>query len=441
MNDETLSPAMAPSSREGLPETVSEAISGQAAAFDPAAAGDLQVDLQFCFTGQEPGDYVLRIANGHCTAHTGRTSLPALTVHAPSEVWLQIARGELSGPTAYMRGLFRAEGDMRLLMRMGELFSRKGKAVQQDKPEEKKSSTTALLLAYCRGYHAEHDAPKIFDDFLAYALLKKEERAAFDQMLTPTVQAIETHDSAGAAACRDQADAHAWSMRTIAPLSLAVSRSRYTEDNLAQAIGEGVGQYVILGAGLDTFAFRRPEMFAQLQVFEIDHPITQTLKRRRIAEAGWEKPNRLHFIPVDFTKESLTTALSHSVYDPQISTFFSWLGVTYYLSRDAVFATLRAIAESAPSGSIVIFDYFDAEAFVPGKATKRMQIADEYTRKQGEPIITGFDTAALAADLSAAGFRLEENLTPADIEACYFQGRTDGYHAYDFAHFARAVVE
>jgi methyltransferase (TIGR00027 family) len=441
MKDETLSPAMAPSSREGLPETVSEAICGQAAAFDAAAAGDLRADLQFCITGREPGDYVLRIANGHCTAHTGRTSLPALTVHAPSEVWLQIAQGELSGSTAYIKGLFRAEGDMRLLMRMGELFSRKGKAGQGDKPEEKKGSTTALLLAYCRGYHAEHDAPKIFDDFMAYALLKKEERAAFDQMLTPTVQAIETSDPAGAAACRDQADAHAWSMRTIAPLSLAVSRSRYTEDNLAQAVGEGVGQYVILGAGLDTFAFRCPEMLKQLQVFEIDHPATQALKRRRIIEAGWEKPDRLRFVPVDFTKESLAAALSHSTYDPRTPAFFSWLGVTYYLSHDAVFATLRAIAEIAPPGSSVIFDYFDAEAFVPGKATKRMQIASEYTRKQGEPIITGFNPSTLAAELAAAGLRLEENLTPADIEARYFRGRTDNYHAYDFAHFARAVVE
>lgn len=120
---DTLSPALPLPSGGGLPETFHGAITGQAAVFNPAAAGDLRADLQFCVTGQEPGEYVLRIADGRCTAHTGKVSQPALTVHTPSEVWLQITRGELSGATAYLQGLFRAEGNMNLLMRMNELFS------------------------------------------------------------------------------------------------------------------------------------------------------------------------------------------------------------------------------------------------------------------------------------------------------------------------------
>lgn len=120
-----LSPALPLPSGPGLPETIHGAITGQAAVFNPSVAGDLRADLQFYVSGREPGEYVLRIADGCCTAHIGKVSQPALTVHTPSEIWLQISRRELSGATAYMQGLFRAEGDMSLLMRMNDIFSTK----------------------------------------------------------------------------------------------------------------------------------------------------------------------------------------------------------------------------------------------------------------------------------------------------------------------------
>lgn len=122
----SLSPAMPlPPAAGRKPETFHEVVAGQAAAFNPQAAGSLRSDIQFSVTGQEQGEYVLRIADGQCTAHRGTVPNPALTVHTPSEVWLQIARGELSGQTAFMQGLFRTEGDMGLLLRMNELFSKK----------------------------------------------------------------------------------------------------------------------------------------------------------------------------------------------------------------------------------------------------------------------------------------------------------------------------
>lgn len=124
---ETISAALPPPpAGSRLPETLREVITGQAAAFNPAAAGDLSADIQFCASGQEPGNYVLRIADGRCTAHEGTVPAPALTVHTPSEVWLQIARGEMSGQTAFMKGLYRTEGDLSLLLRMKELFSATG---------------------------------------------------------------------------------------------------------------------------------------------------------------------------------------------------------------------------------------------------------------------------------------------------------------------------
>jgi methyltransferase (TIGR00027 family) len=181
-------------------------------------------------------------------------------------------------------------------------------------------------------------------------------------------------------------------------------------------------------------------MVSQLQIFELDHPATQAFKRQRLAELGWEVPAFLHFVPVDFTKENLVTALKRTSYDPHQASFFSWLGVTYYLTRDVVFDTLRSMADIAPAGSTIIFDYLDTDAFVPERAASRVQRMLEVVRRTGEPMKTGFDPSTLAADLASIGLRLQENLSPLDIEERYFQGRADGYHAFEHVHFAQAVV-
>ena len=150
----------------------------------------------------------------------------------------------------------------------------------------------------------------------------------------------------------------------------------------------------------------------------------------------------MHFIPIDFTKESLSTALTRSAdYDPLLKTFFSWLGVTYFLTRDEVFATLQSIAHVSISGSMVVFDYFDSEIFNPDKSSLRMEKTLEFLKNIDEPMKTGFNPSTLAEDLSRLGFCLKENLNPDDIEKRYLQGRTDGYHAADYVYFAFAVVE
>jgi methyltransferase (TIGR00027 family) len=178
----------------------------------------------------------------------------------------------------------------------------------------------------------------------------------------------------------------------------------------------------------------------KLHVFEVDHPATQAHKQQRLTELGWEIPAHLHFVPADFTKEDLVTALQRSDYDRQKTTFVSWLGVTYYLTPASVSDTWRAMAAIAPAGSTLIFDYLDADAFVPEKAARRVQRMQEIVRNVGEPIQAGFEPVQLAAELERAGLRLEEDLAPAVIQARYFQGRTDGYRAYEHFHFARASV-
>ncbi len=304
--------------------------------------------------------------------------------------------------------------------------------------EENRMSLTALFTAYFRGYHAAHDEPKVFDDFLAFRLLTAEERAAVeDSFLT----GLRSADPVRAASFPDRESALRSMMQRICSLPIVLGRARYTEDRLGEAVREGVRQYVILGAGMDTFAFRRPELAENLRVFEVDHPAMHSFKRRRLAELGWELPAHLHFVSVDFTRESLTAALSRTPYDPQAPTFFSWQGVTYYLPREAVFATFRAIATIAPAGSVVVFDYLDTEAFVPEKAAPRVHYMLRAVAGLGEPMLTGLDPLTLPAELAPLGLRVREDLSPLNVQERYFMGRTDEHRASEHAHYACLVVE
>ena len=311
--------------------------------------------------------------------------------------------------------------------------------------KENQASFTAMSVAYMRAYHSMHDTPKIFDDFLAYDLIPEEKRALIEQHLIEqnVTWGQQLSDSDYSVSRSDQTiNSESLMQETHRYAGIFSSRARYAEDTLEKAVKQGVKQYVILGAGMDTFAFRQPEMMEKLEVFEVDHPATQEFKLHRLAELGWEHPAKLHFISVDFTKESLVTALiSSSSYDPKVKTFFNWLGVTYFLTRDEVFTTLRSITEIAPAGSIIVFDYLDIDAFIPEKSSPQMQKSLEYLRKIDEPMITGFKPSTLAEELASLGFSLQENLSPADIEERYFKGRTDGYHAYEYGHFACAIVE
>lgn len=304
--------------------------------------------------------------------------------------------------------------------------------------KEAQVSATAIILAYMRGYHALRDDSKIFDDSLACRLIPQGWPPLIESSLA---EALKLYNPERASICPDQATALAWVMRLIPSLPMTLGRSRYAEDILEQAVRQGIKQYVVLGAGLDTFVFRRPEILEKLQVFEIDHPATQAFKRRRLAELGWEIPAQLQLVPVDFEQESLMEALKHSSYDPQALSFFSWLGVTYYLPRDVVFNTLSAITAIAPAGSAVVFDYVDTDTFNPGKTAKRMKVLMEGLQQLGEPMLTGFDPSALAVDLASLGWRLHENLRPSDIEERYFQGRTDRCYPCEHQYFAWAMIE
>jgi methyltransferase (TIGR00027 family) len=304
--------------------------------------------------------------------------------------------------------------------------------------EENKVSRTSLGAAFMRGYHALYDNPKIFDDPLAYSLLRKEERLLIARHL---IERFRTIDPSGAASCPDETSALERMLQLWSSAATVLSRARYAEEALAKAVGQGVRQYVILGAGMDTFAFRRRDMLERLQVFEIDHPATQAFKRNRIAGLGWEIPEQLHLVSLDFTKEKLDDILKCSPYDPRALTFFSWLGVTYYLSRDTVFDTLSAVARISPRGSMIVFDYFDPNVYSTGKAAERVKALKDSLQSLGEPLKAGLDPSTLDSDLARIGLCLHENQTPSDIRQRYFKGRTDGYRASQHIHFALAAAE
>lgn len=296
------------------------------------------------------------------------------------------------------------------------------------------ASLTAMVTAYMRAYHTMYDTFKIFDDLLAYKLIPDDKRTIIEHSLTRIKQ---LNNPKCAESYLDQTT----TLVSLIRETNVISRARYSEDTLEKAVRLGIKQYVILGAGMDTFAFRQPKMMEWLEVFEVDHPATQELKLLRLAELGWEHPAKLHFIPIDFTKENLATALTHSSsYDPRAKSFFSWLGVTYYLTQEDVFATLKSIADVAPTGSIVVFDYFDTNAFFSDKMSRQLEQKIDVFRKIGEPINTGFNPLMLAEDIASLGFHLNENLSPADIEERYFKGLTYKHHAHGYWRIACAVV-
>lgn len=301
--------------------------------------------------------------------------------------------------------------------------------------DNNKASITALITAYGRAYHSINESPKIFDDFLVRELITEEEYEWIGNSLAGGINFCVPDK---AEICKDKESALKTVIQNqIAPISL--SRSRYTEDMLKLSIKLGVKQYVILGAGFDTFTFRNPELLEEIEVFELDHPATQELKLNRIKMAGWEIPKNLHFVPVDFSKNNFAEAIKKSAFDESKLSFYSWLGVTYYLSRDEITNTLRAIESISPKGSSVVFDHGDCDIFNSEKTTRRVQNMLHAAIQCGEPMKSCYSDKDLILDLQKTGFQLYEHLKPLEIEERYFKGRTDDYHAFENVDFALAV--
>jgi len=292
------------------------------------------------------------------------------------------------------------------------------------------------MVAAIRAYHSADPEPRIFHDALARVLLLPADCEVFEQIAVKSLQQL---NPTLAASCSDGPAFIYQMMRAGAAAAIVLPRARYIEEALFDALARGVGQYVIIGAGLDTFAFRRPDLGDRLRVIEVDHPATQAFKQERLASRGLVPPAHLHFAAADLERESVSTALSRAQYDPKVPTFFAWPGVTMYLTREAIFETLRSIVSVAASGSELIFDYFDRDAFGP-EASKRVRLMVQRVRQLGEPIISGLDPGALSCELSAVGLRLVEDLGPHDVQARFLSG-SGGFHATEHWHLARTATD
>jgi methyltransferase (TIGR00027 family) len=203
------------------------------------------------------------------------------------------------------------------------------------------------------------------------------------------------------------------------------ARSRYAEDQLTRAIASGTVQYVILGAGLDTFPYRNPYSKCGLRIFEVDHPDTQEWKRRRLALAAISLPSPVTFVPIDFDHQKLEVELERARFRLDEPAFFSWLGVTPYLSNETVMATFRLI-RSFCSDNRIAFDYaLPRQALSAGEKMAFDSLSERVVRA-GEPFRGFFRTETLLNDLKKIGFRSVESPTTDQINALYFRNRWDG---------------
>jgi methyltransferase (TIGR00027 family) len=257
------------------------------------------------------------------------------------------------------------------------------------------ASRTAVGVAALRAAHLIVDRPPyILNDTIAIRLIDPDMRAR--------VEAPGAAEQLG---------------KTDALRMHVVVRSRYAEDCLEEAVGRGVTQYVMLGAGLDTFAWRQPPWAASLRIYEVDQPASQRDKRERLERAGLAPPSNLTFVPVNFGVEPLAEGFRAGGVDPRRPVFYAWLGVTPYLDEPAIDDVLRVMADGVAGTEVVL-------TFAPLRETPSAVAA--MAAALGETFRSYFTPESLGAKLRAFGFADVSFLTPADAAARYFTSRGDG---------------
>jgi methyltransferase (TIGR00027 family) len=284
------------------------------------------------------------------------------------------------------------------------------------KRSDQKASYTAMAAAYLRAAHLLLDAPPwILEDPLALPLLGEGSAKRI-------LDSVERYQSAGAKTLR----------------SHIVLRSRFTEDCLQAAGRRGVAQYVVLGAGLDTFSLRQPLWAGSLKIYEVDQPASQEEKRRRIREAGIEVPENVCFLSIDFEREALPDCLRKASLSMDQPTFFSWLGVTMYLNEEAVYETLRSIA-AFPAGSEIVFTFLQPPELLSEKKNAPPVSLARKVAEVDEPFICYLEPKELGEKLISLGFTEVAFLSPVEAGDRYFKARPEDLPAPQRTGIVRAV--
>ena len=271
----------------------------------------------------------------------------------------------------------------------------------------RKASTTAVLVAAVRASHLRWCPDPIFSDEYAIAMVTPFWRlVANNRLLNRLVVDV--------------------LLRTLKPThTVIIVRIRYTEDRLWEAISAGVRQYVILGAGLDTFALRSRGRADRLRIYEVDHPASQEMKRSALERIAGGVPSNLNLVPVDFEADRLDDALIAAGFNPAAPAFFAWLGVTCYLTREAIAATVDQIAAVSAPGSSLVVDYRYPRRLVPAAGEALVEKMERFVARRGEPMLSAYSPEEFAAQMEHAGFVESDSVSPEELVRRYLQGRHD----------------
>jgi methyltransferase (TIGR00027 family) len=262
--------------------------------------------------------------------------------------------------------------------------------------------STAVRTALWRALHVELDAPPhVLDDTLGLAIAAPED------------------------GWRDRGDMHPQGTSTFR--ASMVARGRFIEDLVVEQADAGVTQYVILGAGLDTFALRRPEVASRLDVFEVDQPGPQAWKRQRLADLDLAVPDGLRFVPVDFEAQSWWEQLTGAGFDAGRPAVLASTGVSMYLTAEANVATLRQVASLAPGSTLAMSFLVRPERLEEGDRAG-LEMAAKGARASGTPFVSFYAPDELLALARDAGFRSVEHVSATALDDRYFAGRSDGLH-------------
>jgi len=273
--------------------------------------------------------------------------------------------------------------------------------------KEGQSSRTAEAAAALRANHFKNTTNPVFSDPYAFKLTSKGWKKLLSNPLIVKVMNSSVLN------------------RTLGLLTgQVVGRSRYAEDLLDQAVQHNIEQYVLVGAGLDSFILRESQHYPTLKIFEVDHPNTQATKQTKLKKLG-ELPSTIEFVAINFEKESISEALTRSAYNRSAPAFFSWLGTTHYLNPQTTLQTLKSIAEFAANGSELVLDY--STDFQELKGIERlgsMGVA-QFTHLLKEPLLGQFKPIDLHHAVEQMGFEVVEDLSGEAITERYFYNRAD----------------
>jgi len=372
----------------------------------PSQAGELR-RRQFAAGNRRAWPALMVDLRAQMTAGTDPSAAP---VQALVARWQQLFRDSCCGDDAVLESRVREavmrEPDLQLGIGLDDAllaYLNRAHGVGHDMaPGDAGPKPSAMLVATQRAAHQLLDRPLVLDDPVALAVL----------------------GAAGAQAVRDDLDRFRHPA-SVGLRSAVVTRSRLADDVWAEAVERGVQQYVVLGAGLDTSAYRQPD--APGRRFEVDLPATQQWKQARLREAGIAVPPSLRFVPVDFEHVGLAEGLARAGFDAGAPAFFSWLGVTMYLDEDAVIDTLRFIAGGAP-GSAVLFEHAVPLPSLPPVMRVAMEQMTAQFAERGEPWKSFFEPADVPGMLGTLGFGGSTTWTPDELNRRYLANRTDGLH-------------